>query len=479
MKIYKNEIKDGLGEKVQASAMISFASTPVIVTDKGDEIRSYASTDLMKNIGEQKDLAPIQSILVSTGWNANRDVFTPLEAWAARHTPVNKQVNFGHTDAIVGHMVASFVTDFNGNTISDDISFEDLPEDFDIIAAAVLYTKHPNEELRKAVAEILPKIANGEAHVSMECFFNDFDYGLMDAAGEKMIVTRNEDTAWLTKHLSQFGGQGEYNGYTLGRVIKNLTFSGKGIVDNPANKRSIIFSEMKSFSTTNVKNDTEFICVSETKKETNMSEKETVSKEDYDKVVAELDKIRQGEVAQLQEKIGTYDETIAKLQEQVESLEDQVAEATEASQKFEGEAKASKESLDAKISELESAHKELDQIKAESLKVTRIGKLITAGVTEEAAATVVEKWAAASDEQFSDIVEMQKAIAEKADAEKDMSDEEKKKKEKEKEAKADDDDASASEVEVEAEAGVTPAVDDKEDKVDISAIASFLGTLNK
>lgn len=476
MKIYKNEIKNGLGEKIQASAMISFASTPIIVIDKGDEIRSYASTDLMKNIGEQRDLAPIQSILVSTGWNANRDVFTPQEAWAARHTPVNKQVNFGHTDAIVGHMVASFVTDFNGNTISDDISFEDLPEDFDIIAAAVLYKKHPNEELRKAVAEILPKIANGEAHVSMECFFNDFDYGLMDAAGEKTIVTRNEDTAWLTKHLSQFGGQGEYNGYTLGRVIKNLTFSGKGIVDNPANKRSIIFSEMKSFSTTNVKNDTEFICVSETKKETNMSEKETVSKEAYDKVVAELDKIRQGEVAQLQAKVETYDEVVAKLQEQIEGLEDKVAEAQENSEKFEGEAKATKEDLEAKVSELESAHKELDQIKAESLKVNRIGKLITAGITEEDAATVVEKWAAASDEQFADIVEMQKAIAEKAS----MSEEDKKKKEAEK-AKASDDeeDATASEVEVEAEAGVTPAVNDEEEKVDISAIASFLGTLNK
>lgn len=484
MQIYKNEIKDGLGEDIKANASIIFASTPKIVTEDAEQIREcYASSDLMANIGDQKDLAPIQSILVSTGWNANSDIFVPEEAWAARHTPVNKQVNFGHTDAIVGHMVSSSVVDFNGKLIPDDVPFNSLPEDFDIVVAAVLYKKHPNKELREAVASILPKIANGEAHVSMECFFNDFDYGLISDVGEKSVLPRNEETSWLTKHLLQFGGTGEYNGYTLGRVIKNLTFSGKGIVENPANKRSVIFSEMKKFSNASVKDDAKFISVSKIteKEEKNMSEK-VVSQEEYDKVVAKLEELQAGNVSELQEKVNVAEDALAKLQESYEELEDKLAEASE---KLEESAKASEShetDLAEKIKELEAAHKELDEIKAKSLKTERIGKLITAGVSEEEAGEITEKWSAASTEQFDEIVSMQKAIVAAKMDNKEEEDMEKKMDKKAEKAKADvdeEDDAEASEVDVEAEAGTTPAVGDDKDEVDTDAIASYLGTLAK
>lgn len=473
MKIYQSEIECGLAEEIQASARISFDSIPEI---KVQEEISYASLDLMENIGEQKDLALIQSILVSTGWNSNRDIFTPKEAWAARHTPVNKQVNFNHTDKIVGHMISSSVVDFNGKLINDDIDFEDLPEDFDIITAAVLYKKHPNEDLREAVAEILPKIANGEARVSMECLFNAFDYGLISSTGEQKIVTRNEKTAWLTKHLVQYGGKGEYNGCTLGRVIKNLTFSGKGIVDNPANKRSIIFSDMQKFSAANVINDTEFMSVSDTnitqktEKEENMSEKETVSKEEYDKIVAQLEEIRKGEVAELQDKIATYDEAIAKLNDQIESLEDELAQAKEDSEKVSEEAKASKEELDSKSEELENLHKELDEIKAESMRRERVGRLISAGISEDEASTVAEEWSSASDEQFDKIVKMHKDVVDaKAGQEE----------ETEAEELTDEEDETTASVDVEPEEEVTPAIgEDANEEEDVVATASaFLGSL--
>lgn len=464
MKIYPDEVKNGLAEVIQASAKINFASTPYMDVKPSSII--FASLDLMKNIGEQKDLAPFQSILVSTGWNANRDIFTNREAWAARNTPVNKQVNLGHTADIVGHMVSSSVVDFNGVLIPDDTKFENLPNDFDIIAAAVLYKKHPNEDLRAEIAELIPKIANGEAHVSMECFFNDFDYGLMKD-DEQMIVARNEDTAWLTKHLWQFGGHGEYNGYTLGRVIKNLTFSGKGIVDNPANKRSIIFSEMKSFSSRDIKLDTSFISVSEKiKKEKKMSEENTVSKEAYDKVVAELEKIRQGEVAQLQEKVETYDEVVAKLNTEIEELQDKIAEAEENSEKYANEAKASKENADTKLAELEALHKELDEIKAKSLRTERISKLITAGVAETEAGEIADEWSAANDEQFNKIVAMQKEVIEaKANIK------------TEPEELEEESEAEASTIESENE--VPPVVNEEQNEFDVAASISFLSTLSK
>ena len=77
----------------------------------------------------------------------------------------------------------------------------------------------------------------------MECYFKNFDYGLRNAAtGEFKVLARKEDTSYLTKHLRAYGGTGEHEGYTIGRVLRDITFSGKGFVDKPANSDSIIFS---------------------------------------------------------------------------------------------------------------------------------------------------------------------------------------------------------------------------------------------
>ena len=78
----------------------------------------------------------------------------------------------------------------------------------------------------------------------MECFFNGFEYGLLNkATGEYKILSRNDETAYLTKHLKAYGGLGEHEDYKVGRVLKNITFSGKGFVDRPANPESIIFTK--------------------------------------------------------------------------------------------------------------------------------------------------------------------------------------------------------------------------------------------
>ena len=78
----------------------------------------------------------------------------------------------------------------------------------------------------------------------MECFFTGFDYGLIDQkTGDYKVLSRNNDTAYLSKHLRAYGGTGEHEGYKIGRVLRNITFSGKGFVDRPANPDSIIFSK--------------------------------------------------------------------------------------------------------------------------------------------------------------------------------------------------------------------------------------------
>src|SRR6185436_8942860 len=55
-------------------------------------------------------------------------------------------------------------------------------------------------------------------------------------------------TAYLDKHLRACGGGGKFidpdsgNEMRIGRVLRSITFGGCGLVDHPANKRSVITS---------------------------------------------------------------------------------------------------------------------------------------------------------------------------------------------------------------------------------------------
>jgi hypothetical protein len=60
------------------------------------------------------------------------------------------------------------------------------------------------------------------------------------------IIERNEKTAFLTKHLRAYGGKGEFEGSKLGRVLRRIVFSGKGLVSKPANPESVILGASKA-----------------------------------------------------------------------------------------------------------------------------------------------------------------------------------------------------------------------------------------
>lgn len=482
MKTYKNEVADGISEQIQANASITFESEIKIPDAEAvAKITSYASNlqnSLLDMVCESSDLAAIQSILVSTGWNGNADIFTPQELWAARKTPILKQVNLGHTAQIIGSMISSIATDFDGNLIPDDTAVADIPEEFDIVVDSVLYTRHPDKELRKAVAELLPEISNGNKRVSMECFFNNFDYGVIDSKGNNFIVPRNEETSWITKHLHQFGGTGSVvlddESYSLGRVIRNLTFSGKGIVDDPANKRSVIFSQMQAFSNVTVKDDSDFVSKSNNvinKEEIDMpADEKTVSLKKYEELEAKLQKLEEATKASQDAKIQSYEDDIEKLTIANDELTKQLEAAIEANESAATEAEAS---LKIKDEELQKTLAELEQIKADSIKTERTAKLINVGRTEEEAVAIVEKWAESSDEQFASIVEMQAELI-------------KAKLEKEAEAASDTDEPDDTEDEAEASLDVTdegeaaPAIDEdstEDAEASLEAMSAIMSTL--
>lgn len=247
MRIYNKEKEDGLEHKLSSPVTHIEAKVKIpqsLTKEKSlDDLMKYLSSANIGSIKEligvdQPDLALLVAILVSTGWNLNDDVFLAKELWDAKQSPEHKPIDLEHNSSvIIGHMVKSRVLDKQGNEISLDS--EKIPEDFDIEVAGVIYKSMPG--INDKVEALLKEASDGDMFVSMECYFDDFSYAFKDiSTGNVRIVDRDEKTSFLTKHLRSFGGSGEFQGFKIGRVLKNIVFGGQGLVRNPANPDSII-----------------------------------------------------------------------------------------------------------------------------------------------------------------------------------------------------------------------------------------------
>ena len=76
-----------------------------------------------------QDLYYTQSILVTSNWNKNDDVFENAEVWKARHTPSHKPTNIEHDEhEIVGHITANWAIDQDNKSIDEGTSLRDLPD---------------------------------------------------------------------------------------------------------------------------------------------------------------------------------------------------------------------------------------------------------------------------------------------------------------------------------------------------------------
>lgn len=463
--IFQAEIKAGLGEAINDNC-IAFQSVAKPFEPSEDLVHKVeANIDryFSKAGRDDWDLYWMNDVLVSIGWNQNDDVFDSIETFQAKGSPVNKQFNFMHNEEdIIGHIVASLI--FDGENI---IEGDEVPESYDIVNASVLYRKWQSPELQERMDRIIAEIPEGKWFVSMECLFKNFDYILQTSAEEFKVVTRDQATAHLTRHLRRYGGTGEYNGCKIGRLLRNFTFSGKGLVDQPANPRSVILHKTLAFVP-----DTDIF---QAKSELIMDNDVKVQLE------AELAKARK-DAEELKAKFEKMVEEArasdrAKLEEEIKAAKAE----TEATQTELAEAKTD---VEAKATELEAKTKELDEVKAElaeakteladleaaKVKAGRITQLVEVGVEKEAAEATVEKWAEASDEQFADIVELHKEKARDMDKKKDM---DKKDDEEDEEVKAD-----LENVEEEAEASLS--VDTPDEKTEVAQAAlSFVKWVRK
>jgi hypothetical protein len=511
MKIYAQEIQDGLEQVIKENNTIAYCSHVICQDDT--LMTSEASVDADKAVArsffelqesqaenkEQIDLYYLSSVLVSSGWNKNDDVFDAKEMWEARSTPEDKQFNYMHNEKdIIGHITGNYVTDFSGNKLDDKLSWEEAgsPKDFNIISTGVLYKSWSDMELRERMQNIIEEIEEGKWFVSMECLFPNFDYALKNSQGEMKVVAREEASAFLTKHLRAYGGTGKYEGYTVGRLLRNISFSGKGLVSKPANPRSVILNDNQSFS----EFESELVTVSSIK-ENKMSD---VLQKQLDDVKAELVEARAANETMKQEMEAQKSEAI---ESQLKTFEAEITAKDEAI----AEVQAKADEALAKIAELEESLSASEEAKLEAIaKVAEIEKaaalekrvaaLTEAGLEGEELDEAIARFENLDDSTFDFVVaamspkmlEQQKKMKEKEEEKEEArKHEEARKKEEARKTMADEvleeevEEAEASvevleEVEEEADLAMAEAIDEDDPAEELRSSASeWFGTLLK
>lgn len=197
---------------------------------------ALAKLDLSE-VHKQVDLLHVEAVLVSEGINDNDDAFTHAELKRALSSPILKPMNWQHKDSdILGVMYSVEARDLNGKVLA-----EIGDEPVELVVQGAIWHHLPH--IKVTANEIMKRIEKSNLFVSMECWFDDFDYALYTSAGELFdIIKRNDDTAFLDGSLRVCGGTGRYNGMRIGRALSGINFGGVAFVDRPANKRSLILN---------------------------------------------------------------------------------------------------------------------------------------------------------------------------------------------------------------------------------------------
>lgn len=227
-----------------------------------------AKLDLPDNEDNQKDLMFMSAILVSTGTNKNGAHFLGSELIKARKTIAQKPLNIEHQErAIIGHISEWLYMDQSGKILDDEELYKSVVNtegsehhdegkmkencekldamDMDIgIICAVYKDRFP---------EVAEDIEMGRYKVSMECYYESFDVKVGDFilprdmakdADLSEMSKNNIDPSLIPQIRSVASGKSLGN-IMVSRVLRDIHFCGVGIVENPANVRSLILEAAK------------------------------------------------------------------------------------------------------------------------------------------------------------------------------------------------------------------------------------------
>ena len=436
MQIFQQEYDDGIADIVRSSASVSYAA---LAEPCGSDL-----TSSMKNIKSiasinDNDLYYVQSILVTSNWNKNDDIFDKLEVWKAKNTPEDKPTNLEHDEnIIIGHIVSNYPVTEDGILIDENTNIDNLPNKYHILTGSVIYKSFSSPELRERSAKLISEIENGQKYVSMECLFTNFDYGLLHKNNnEYHILSRNNSTAYLTKYLRAYGGLGEHEDYKIGRVLRNITFSGKGFVDKPANPDSIIFNLKDSFkenvdnfdkknsilSFSGVSNNQSTISTennimsldtkaSEEIVETEVANTETVVQDTAESKVnmEELKSAMDTKTRELDALQSSYETMKTQKEEEMATMKNKWDEEQKMMKKQQEEMAGMMEKMKAELNEANETiaaykNKEEEMVKKEK-KNKRMASLLENGLTTEEAQSAVDKFDLVDDDTFAAITSL-------------------------------------------------------------------------
>ncbi len=217
---------------------------PIQVQDEVEKAAAWEKAAVLAFPEEkQGDLQYIRSLLVSAGTNKNGAHFLPSEMMKAHNTIVHKAIDIEHEeDKIIGHMYdAAFMfkdgTQFDPTQVMAEYNEAAKDPDSLDIDIAVVGVIH-----KMRFPELAEEIGEGDWKVSMECYFKDFDIKVGD-----QIITRDEANSLgynpddlIGGFVKVMAGQKALGKHLVSRVLRSITFSGMGIVKNPANPHSII-----------------------------------------------------------------------------------------------------------------------------------------------------------------------------------------------------------------------------------------------
>lgn len=413
--IYKREVEDGIAEIIQSKSSLIYCSQ-LLPNDSPPLTDQLDSKILTRATNEgQIDLFYTKDILVSTGWNLNDEFFTKEDIWSARATSEDKPFNLGHNShEIIGHITNNVAIGVDGTTIADNSTIDELPAKFHILNQSVIYMYWPDKEYMKKIHEIIAQIKQNKWCVSMEAIFSDYDFAIA-TEDSIQIVKRDSKSAFLSAHLRAYGGTGIYNNQKVGRVPRDFVFSGKGLVETPANPDSIILSS------NNLKNEEDkskvvyvvgYIdnMIKSEEKEEIMSEQEIKALQDA--MAALKTEVETEKTARLKVE-SDFITAKSKLEGDLAIANAQVADVAKKADTF----LAEKTSLEALVAELQASLKlstdELSVIKAEKIKAERVGVLVAEfKLSNEDATSLYETVASLDADKFAAYVSQSKKLYE-------------------------------------------------------------------
>ena len=202
----------------------------------------------------------------------------------------------------------------------------------------------------------------------------------------------------------------------MGRLLRNITFSGKGFVDKPANPDSIIFDKNKTFefntasisSKSSLFNPNGVILKVDNPNILNTQESYDMSNEILSDQIAELKaslESAQAENKALTDKLA--EANVEKYEQNIEELNNQLKTSAEQLESLTSELETSKSSVEELTSKFETVNVSHDKLvsyiadmdAAEKAR-SRKAALVEAGLSDEEADAKVEIFADLSDEQF-------------------------------------------------------------------------------